>query len=87
MYRVWLGRVVECCVSGRTTDNIDGTLNLGTLPESLRPKYQANIVCNVNDVQTKTFFQTMPDGKVNIVAGDGTIFSGASVYCSRAWLV
>lgn len=87
VYRVWQNKIVECCVSGRTTDDINGTLTLGTIPEALRPKYQANIVCNVNNVQTKTFFQTMPDGKVNIVAGDGTIFSGASVFCSRVWLV
>ena len=79
--------MVECSVSGRTTSSIDGTLTLGTLPAAYRPKLQANIVCNVNDVGTKTFFQTLTDGKVNIVAADGTVHDGASVYCSRTWLV
>lgn len=86
-YRVWQNRVVECAIEGKTTSSINGTLTIGTLPAAYRPKQQANIVCNVNDVQTKTFFQTLPNGAVNVLAADGTVFSGASVYCARTWLV
>ena len=86
-YRAWQNRVVECAIEGKTTSSISGTLTIGTLPAAYRPKQQANIVCNVNDVQTKTFFQTLPNGAVNVLAADGTVFSGASVYCARTWLV
>lgn len=88
-YRVWSKKVVECCVSGTTTNTLrsGSVIDFGTIPSGLRPKTTSFIVCNVLWNGGKVYFRTYNDGSVSVLCADQEFSEGSSVRCSRTWII
>ena len=88
-YRVWSKKVVECCVSGTTTNTLSSgsVIDFGTIPSGLRPKTTSFIICNVLWNGGKVYFRTYNDGSVSVLCADQEFSGGSSVRCSRTWII
>lgn len=88
-YRVWSKKVVECCVSGVTTNTLSSgsVIDFGTIPSELRPKTTSFIVCNILWNGGKVYFRTYNDGSVSVLCADQEFSGGSSVRCSRTWII